>query len=123
MAKGQIFGIIFIGVLMVIGLLIIVWPLVLTLALIARLLNFIPNFGPLIALVAVLISLMQGPAIALIIVCMYTFIQIFQSAVTLPLIQKKMMNIPSALTIIGQGAPGLLAGFWRVLLAAQLLPF
>ncbi|HEV8082571.1 MAG TPA: AI-2E family transporter [Chitinophagaceae bacterium] len=120
--KGQIFGIAFIGVLTAVGLLIIGMPLVLTLAIIAGLLNFIPNFGPLIALVpAVLISLTQGPETALIIICMYTFIQIIQSAVTQPLIQKKMINIPPALTIIGQVALGLLAGFWGVLLATPII--
>ncbi len=48
-----------------IGLLIIGVPLWLTLALIAGILNFIPNFGPLIAMIpAVLVALLQGPATA-----------------------------------------------------------
>jgi predicted PurR-regulated permease PerM len=120
--KGQIIGIFFIAIVTAIGLLIIGMPLVLTLALIAGLMNFIPNFGPLIALIpAVLIALMQGPATALIIFGMYTFIQIFQSAVTQPLVQKKMINIPPALTIIGQVALGALVGFWGVLLATPFV--
>jgi predicted PurR-regulated permease PerM len=120
--KGQLIGILFIGVLTAIGLIIIGMPMVLTLALIAGFLNFIPNFGPLIALIpAVLISLLQGPGTALIIVCMYTLIQIIQSAIEQPLIQKKMINIPPALTIIGQVGMGLLAGFWGVLLATPVI--
>lgn len=40
-------------------------PMWLTLALIAGILNFIPNFGPLIALIsAVLIAFLQGPSTA-----------------------------------------------------------
>jgi predicted PurR-regulated permease PerM len=59
--KGQLIGIIFIGVLTAIGLIILGMPMVLALSIIAGVLNFIPNFGPLIALIpAVLISLMQG---------------------------------------------------------------
>ncbi len=120
--KGQVIGFFFIAVLTGIGLLIVGMPLVLTLALIAGLLNFIPNFGPIIALIpAVLFALMQGTTTAIIIVCMYTFIQIIQSAVTQPLIQKKMVNIPPALTIFGQVALGLLGGFWGVLLATPVI--
>ncbi len=105
-----------------IGLLIIGMPLVLTLALIAGLLNFIPNFGPIIALVpAVLLALQQGTTTAIIVVCMYTGIQIIQSAVTQPLIQKKMVNIPPALTIMAQVAMGTLGGFWGVLLATPVV--
>jgi predicted PurR-regulated permease PerM len=120
--EGQIIGFLFIAILTGIGLLILGMPLVLTLALIAGLLNMIPNFGPLIALVpAVLIALMQGPTMAIIIICMYTFIQIIQTAVTQPVIQKKMVNIPPALTVFGQVALGMLAGFWGVLLAVPVV--
>ena len=97
-------------------------PLVLTLALIAGLLNFIPNFGPIIALVpAVLIALLQGPQTALLIVALYTFIQIIQSTVTQPLIQKKMISMPPGLLVFGQVTMGVLAGFWGVLLATPLI--
>ena len=120
--EGQIIGFLFIAVLSGIGLLILGMPLVLTLALIAGLLNMIPNFGPLIALVpAVLIALMQSITMAVIIICMYTFIQIIQTAVTQPVIQKKMVNIPPALTVFGQVALGMLAGFWGVLLAVPIV--
>lgn len=120
--KGQIIGFFFIAIFTGIGLWIIGMPLILTLALTAGLLNFIPNFGPIIALVpAGLLALMQGPTTAIIVVCMYTFIQIIQSAVTQPLIQQKMVNIPPALTIISQVAFGLIAGFWGVLLATPMI--
>jgi predicted PurR-regulated permease PerM len=116
--KGQIIGLLFISVVTAIGLLILGMPLVLTLALIAGIMNFIPNFGPIIALIpAVLIALTQGSTTALIVFVMYTGIQIFQSAVTQPLVQKKMISIPPALTVIGQVAMGTLGGFWGVLLA------
>ena len=120
--KGQIIGFFFIAVLTGICLLIIGMPLVLTLALIAGLLNLIPNFGPIIALVpAVLIGFMQSPTTAIIIICMYTFIQIVQTGVTQPLIQKRMVNIPPALTVLGQVALGLIGGFWGVLLAVPVV--
>ncbi len=120
--KGQIIGIFVIAILTGIGLLIIGMPLVLTLSLTAGLLNFIPNFGPVIALVpAVLIAFMQGTTTALIVAGMYTLVQIFQSAVSQPLVQKKMANIPPALTIVAQVGMGTLGGFWGVLLATPTI--
>ena len=119
---GQIIGIVFIGVLTGIGLLILGVPLVFTLSLIAGLLNFIPNFGPIIAFVpAGLIALLQGTSTMLWVAGIYVFVQIIQSAVQQPLVQKKMVNIPPALTIIGQVALGALGGFWGVLLATPIV--
>ena len=120
--KGQLFGFVFIALFTGLGLWIIGLPLVLTLALFAGILNFIPNFGPIIALVpALLLALSQGSDTALIIIGLYTGIQIIQSAVTQPLIQKKMINMPPALVVFGQVAMGMLAGFWGVLLATPVI--
>jgi predicted PurR-regulated permease PerM len=120
--KGQLFGFVFIALLTALGLWAIGMPLILTLALIAGLLNFIPNFGPIIALIpAGLIGLTQGTSTAILVLCLYTLIQVVQSAVTQPLIQKKMVSIPPALIIFGQVAIGLLGGFWGVLLATPVV--
>ncbi len=120
--KGQIIGFFFIAIITGVGLWIIGMPLILTLALIAGLLNFIPNFGPIIALIpAVLLALMQGPTTAIIVGSMYTFVQIIQSSVTQPIIQQKMVSIPPALTIIAQVAFGVLGGFWGVLMATPIV--
>ena len=120
--KGQIFGFLFIAVFTGIGLWVLGMPLVLTLALIAGLLNLIPNFGPIIALLpAALLALTMGTSTVIIVICMYTGIQIIQSAVTQPLIQQKMISIPPALIIIGQVGMGTLGGFWGVLLAMPVV--
>lgn len=120
--KGQIIGFFFISIFTGIGLWIIGLPLILTLALIAGVLNFVPNFGPIIALIpAALLGLMQGMDTALLVAGMYTFVQIIQSAVTQPIIQKKMVNLPPALVIFGQVGFGLLAGLWGVLLTSPII--
>lgn len=120
--KGQLFGFLFIAVFTGLGLWALGMPLILTLALIAGLLNFIPNFGPIIALIpAGLIGLTQGTTTAILVLCLYTLVQIIQSAVTQPLIQQKMVSIPPALIIFGQVAMGLLGGFWGVLLATPVV--
>lgn len=120
--KGQIIGFFFIAVLSALGLWILGMPLILALALIAGLLNFIPNFGPIIALIpAVLVGLMQGTETALLVAALYTLIQMVQTAVTQPIIQQKMVNVPPALLIFAQVGMGILTGFWGVLLATPLL--
>lgn len=120
--KGQIFGFFFIAILTGLGLWLLGMPLVLALALVAGLLNFIPNFGPLIALIpAALLGLTQGPNTALLVVGLFTLIQIIQSTVTQPLIQKKMVSVPPASLVFGQVAMGVIAGFWGVLLATPLV--
>jgi len=120
--KAQIIGFFFIAVFTGIGLWILGMPLILTLALIAGILNFVPNFGPLIALIpAVLLGLMESPSTALIVACIYVGVQIIQSAVTQPIIQQKMVSLPPALTIFAQVALGMVAGFWGVLLASPIV--
>lgn len=120
--KAQIIGFFFIAVFTGVGLWIVGMPLILTLALIAGILNFVPNFGPLIALIpAVLLGLMQSPSTALIVACIYIGVQIIQSAVTQPIIQQKMVSLPPALTIFAQVGFGILAGFWGVLLATPIV--
>jgi len=120
--KAQILGFFFIAVFTGIGLWILGMPLILTLALIAGILNFVPNFGPLIALIpAVLLGLMESPSTALIVACIYVGVQVIQSAVTQPIIQQKMVSLPPALTIFAQVALGMVAGFWGVLLASPIV--
>ncbi len=119
---SQIIGIVFIGVLTGIGLAIVGVPLIFTLSLIAGLLNFVPNFGPIIAFIpAGLIGVLQGTNTVLWIAGIYVFVQIIQSAVQQPLVQKKLVNLPPALTIIAQVAFGALGGFWGVLLASPII--
>lgn len=120
--KGQIMAMGFVFLLSAIGLIILGVPMWLVLALIAGLLNFIPNFGPLIALIpAVLVGLMQDLTTAIIIVVMYTLIQVIESSTITPQIQQKLLSIPPALLITVQVLMGVLTGGWGVILATPLL--
>lgn len=120
--KGQIIGFFFIAVFTGLGLWALGMPLVLTLALIAGFLNFVPNFGPMIAVIpAMLLGLLQGPTTVLLVFGMYTLVQVIQSAITQPLIQKRMISMPPVLTVVAQVAMGALTGFWGVLLATPIV--
>jgi len=120
--KGQLLAMLVVAALTAIGLLIIGVPMAFVLAIIAGLLNFIPNFGPLIAMVpAVLISLMQGPTTALLVAGLYILVQTLESNLITPQIQKKMINTPPALIIIAQLFMGVLTGVLGLLLAMPLV--
>lgn len=120
--EGEIIAFFFIAIFSGIGFLILGMPLVFTLALIAGASAFIPNFGPLLAFIpAALIALTQGPKTVIIVACIFIVVHIFENAVLLPLIQKKMVKVLPAVTIFAQVALGLLGGFWGVLLAVPLI--
>lgn len=120
--KGMMLAMFLISVLTVIALTIFKIPLALTLALLAGIMNFIPNFGPLIAMIpAVLIGFTISVNMAIIIAITYLAIQTIESNVVTPMIQKKMINLPPALTILSQVLMGTVSGFLGILLATPLL--
>jgi predicted PurR-regulated permease PerM len=119
---GKFIAMLAVFVLTAIGLAILGIPMWLTLALLAGLLNFVPNFGPLAAMIpAVLIGLSVSPNTALIIAVMYIGIQLLESSIINPQAQKKLIKIPPALIIISQLLIGALTGIWGVILATPLV--
>lgn len=120
--KGKFFAMFIVFILTAIALLIIGMPLWLVLALIAGLLNFIPNFGPLIAMIpAVLVALMQGPSTALLVAGVYILIQVVESNFITPMVQQKLISIPPALIISAQLLISPLTGGWGLVLATPLM--
>jgi predicted PurR-regulated permease PerM len=96
-------------------------PIALTLALLAAALTFIPNFGPVLAAIpAVLLGLQQGTPTALGVVGLYVGAQAVESFVLTPLIQRKAVSLPPALTLVAQVAMGVVAGGLGLLLATPI---
>ena len=119
--KGQLFAMLVVFILTAIGLAIIGIPLWLVLALIAGLLNFIPNFGPMIAMVpAVLVGLMESPAKAGFVAGLYILVQVAESNFITPMVQKKLIDTPPAMIIVAQLLMTTLTGGWGIVLS---IPF
>lgn len=119
--KGKLFSMVIVFILTAIGLAIIGMPLWLVLALLAGLISFIPNFGPLIALIpAVLVALMQSPTMAALVIGLYALIQFIESNFITTFVQKKLINMPPALIIISQLIMGILTGGWGLILATPI---
>ncbi len=120
--KGTVYSVLITFALTAIGLLIIGVDLWLILAIIAGLLTFIPNFGPIIALIpAVMVGFLQSPREALWIFILYFIVQLVESNLITPFIQKKMLDTPAALLLFFQMIMGALSGGWGVVLATPIL--
>lgn len=119
---GKAGSMIFIGVLTWIGLSILGVPLALTLGLIAGLLSFIPNFGPIIsAIPALLLAFIDSPISAVYVLGLYVGVQLIESNVVTPIIERETVELAPALTIIFQLALGALIGGLGLVLATPLL--
>lgn len=120
--KGKLFAMLVVFILTAIGLVIMDVPMWLSLAIIAGILNFIPNFGPLLAMApAALVALLQGPTTAILVIGLYIVVQVVESNFITPQIQQRLVNIPPALIIIAQLIMGVLTGGWGLLLATPLM--
>lgn len=119
---GKAGSMIFIGLLTWIGLSIIGVPLALTLGLIAGLLSFIPNFGPIIsAIPAVLLAFVGSPISAVYTIALFIGVQLIESNIVTPLIERETIELPPAITIIFQLALAVLVGGLGLVLATPLL--
>jgi predicted PurR-regulated permease PerM len=118
---AQLMAMTIVGVLTWLGLWLIGVPLAVVLGLIAALLAFIPNIGPIIAAVpAVLLALSEGPTTALLVVGVYVAVQSLESYVITPLIQQEQVSLPPALIISMQLLMGVLFGILGLALATPM---
>lgn len=119
---GKLFAMLVVFILTATGLIILGIPMWLPLAIIAGCLNFIPNFGPVIAMVpAVLVAILQGPSTAGLVAGLYILVQVVESNFITPLAQQKLVNIPPALIISAQLIIGGLSGGWGIVLATPIV--
>ena len=120
--KGMMLSMILITVLITAGLSIIGIPVAMVLGLITGILEIIPNIGPLIAMApGVLLSLTVSTNTAILVALLYIISQTIVANIVTPLIQKKMINLPPALTLISQLIMGALSGALGIILAVPIL--
>lgn len=119
---GQFSSMLILGILTSVGLWILGIPFALTLGIIAAVLSFVPNIGPIISAVpAVLIALMESPSKALYVIILYVGVQTVESYLITPVIQKKAVYLAPALLISVQIMVGVLLGALGLLLATPLM--
>jgi predicted PurR-regulated permease PerM len=120
--KGTMLSMVLITFLIAIGLTVMGIPGALVLSLLTGMLKLIPNFGSMAAMVpGVLLALTVSTNTAIIVALIYVVSQTIVSNIVTPLIQKRMINLPPALTIISQVIMGTLSGALGIILAVPLL--
>lgn len=120
--KTRLVSMVLVTITIAIGLTFIGLPGTLVLGLIAGLLDIIPNFGPVIAMIpGVLLGLIVSPQMAIIAALIYIVCQTIVGSIFMPLIQKKMINIPPAITMISQLVMGVICGLMGIILAVPIL--
>jgi predicted PurR-regulated permease PerM len=116
---GKAVSMTLVGIAAFIGLTALGVPLAAALALIAALLDFIPNIGPILALIpAALFALLQGPTQVLYVVLLYGAIQTVEGYLLTPLIDRTTVKLPPAVTLSAMVVAALLFGWLGLLLAA-----
>ncbi len=120
--KSTMLSIVLITIMLTIGLSLFGIPVALILALIAGLLKIVPNFGSFIAMIpGVLLALTISTNTAIGVALLYIVSQTVVSSIITPIVQKRMINLPPALTIIAQVIMGTLSGGLGIILAVPLL--
>ncbi len=120
--KGTLFNMMVIAVLSYITLLVLRVRLPLVNALLAGLLEFIPNLGPTLSLIPpILLALLDSPLKALGVLVMYLVIQQFESLVLVPLVMQQEVSLLPAFTILAVVVFASFFGFLGLFLAIPLL--
>lgn len=119
---GRILSMTIIAVLSAIGLWLLGIPLALILGILAGLLAFVPYVGSVTAAVpAILIGLAQSPQRALYVILLYLGIHLVEGYILVPLMQRRMVHMPPALTLAAQVIMGTLFGIVGLALATPLV--
>ena len=119
---GQLVDMIIVALLVGAGLFWLGVPLAPTLALFSGLLNFVPYVGALAGAVpAILVALSVSPSLALWVALLFFSVQMLEGNVIAPLIQKRTISLPPALTIFFQTILGTLFGVFGLVLATPLV--
>jgi len=119
---GRFISMTVITVLTVLGLWLLGIPFALTLGLLAGASGLIPIFGPfLTALPAILLAFVEGPALALYVALLYVLIQQLESNIIMPVVDKRTVAVPPALTLLAVFVMGALFGFLGLLVATPLV--
>ena len=118
---GQLVAMATVGALTGMGLWLIGVPQALALGIVAGLLDFIPNVGPILASVpGILAAASVGSTQALYALALYIAVQTAENNLITPIVQRRAVDLPPALTMVALLVMGLLGGVLGLLLAVPL---
>lgn len=120
--RGTLLAMGVIGVVSYIGLLILDVPLPLVNALLAGLLEFVPNIGPILSVIPpTLLAFLDAPWKAVAVIVLYLLIQQFESLVLVPILMKHEVSVLPLFTLLAVVVFSIFFGFLGLFLAIPLL--
>ncbi len=120
--KCILISMLLITMLIAVSLTIVGLPVTMVLGLITGLLELVPNFGPILAMIpGVLLAWTISTKTAILVAFVYIACQTIVESIVAPLLQKKIIHMPPALTLISQLIMGILQGLMGIILAVPLL--
>ena len=118
---GRLLNMIVSGISTSVGLAIIDVPAPIVLGVIAGVLTFVPNIGPLLSVIpAAILAFTKGPTTLLWVLALYAVAQALESYVVTPLVQRRAAEVPPALLLTAQTLMGLPFGALGLLLATPI---
>jgi predicted PurR-regulated permease PerM len=118
---GEIWLMSIVGAFTYIGLLLLQMPYALPLAVLAGLLEVVPNLGPTIsAIPALIIGLSRSPFLFFANLSLYFIVQQLENNLIVPLVMKKAVNLNPLVTLLSLLIGGNIAGFLGILLAVPI---
>ena len=119
---GRMVSMTIVGVLTTIGLWVLGVPLPITLGVLAALLTFVPNLGPVLAAIPqALMALQSGTQVVLYVILFNIALQTVESYFITPMIERYQVTLPPAVTIAAQLIMGVTIGVIGVVMAAPLV--
>lgn len=116
--RGELILMVFVGMFSYIGLVILHVEFALPLAIVAGLLEIVPNIGPTVsAIPAVLVALGVSPFFALSVVALYVIIQQIENNILVPLVMRHVTGFSPLVTILALMVGARLAGITGIILA------
>lgn len=118
---GQLVPMTILGIVSTVGLLIVGVPLAFTLGLFTGIMIFIPFVGAVIAfIVTALVAVSSDPSTVPLVAVIFIVIHILEGYILTPLVQKRAVHLPPALTILSQVLMTTLFGFMGLVLATPI---
>lgn len=119
---GQAFSMTMLGIVVGTGLWILGIPNALVLGLLAAVMTFIPNLGPVLAFIpAILVALSKGFMDAVYVALFYVVVQVIEGNFLTPMVQQRVIAVPAVLILATQVLLFDLLGFLGIVLAMPLL--
>jgi predicted PurR-regulated permease PerM len=119
---GRVFSMVTLGVMTGLGLWLIGVPLPVALGFLAGIMTFIPYIGSIVsAIPSILIAASIDLSLAIYVIVLYVGVHLTEGYILVPLVQRRVVHLPPALTLSAQLILGVLAGFLGLLLATPLV--